>query len=219
MTLPFEKPPQIRKYQCFVCGRSYDSFEEFKGHILEKHEENKDYILCPCTWCLAPVRDLKTHWKIKHANLPMPKFELERSIVWRDSKEAKGGKNKKKVTFRKGWFASHKMGKEFYYRSGLECEVYEILELLPYVLQYDVEPIEIPYLFEGNPHKYTPDLAILYDNNSREITEIKPSSQTRLPQNIAKWEAAEKYCLTRGWQFNVLTEQGVRKLKKRIKGK
>ena len=38
-----------------------------------------------------------------------------------------------------------------------------------------------------------------------------------LPLNEAKWAAAKNYCDTRGWDFIVITEVGIGKLKRLIK--
>lgn len=218
MALPF-KFEKERKFQCFVCGMLYGNFEEYKEHIFSKHEENKDYIVCPHETCGTPIRDLKMHWKAKHKSSPMPAQKMDKAIVWRDRGEKKGatGKRKKRNRFRQGTFVSQKNKKEFQYRSGLECELFEILETVSIVKQYDYESIEIPYTFDGKSRKYIPDYIVVYQNGDKEVLEVKPSSQTDLPINKAKWDAAEAYCKFRGWTFNVINEIGIRKLKAKLR--
>ena len=76
---------------------------------------------------------------------------------------------------------------------------------------------KVQYTFEGNIHEYNPDLKVCYDDGRIEIWEIKPSNQTNLPRNNAKWTACNQYCQQRGLGFMVLTEVGMAKLKQRIK--
>jgi len=72
MTLPFSKD-NSRKWQCFVCGKSHNDFESFKAHIIEKHDEGREYVVCPLERCGAPVRDGRLHFKHKHPNEKFPK--------------------------------------------------------------------------------------------------------------------------------------------------
>jgi hypothetical protein len=216
MSLPFEKDNK-RKYQCFCCGRAYDSYEEMKQHILEKHEEGRDYVLCPLPRCSFPVRDVKLHFKNRHPTDPMPRTGQLKALIWKDQR-TKGKLKTRKPKFREGYLVSIKNnGKEFFYRSGYECQVFECLELIPEVIAYDVEPFKqgIPYLFDGEPRTYHPDILIKYNDGKIEVWEIKPSNQTALGVNQAKWAAAEIYCNNRGWTFVVVTEQGIAKLKRR----
>jgi hypothetical protein len=218
MALPFNDDHESkgkRKWQCFVCGMEYKSYDEFREHIVEKHEEGREFIFCPK--CEAPVRDLKMHYKFKHVGWTIPPGQQHKATVWSDFTNNGAKKTKPSTKFRDGTFVSGKMnGKELHYRSGYECEVYEILERLPEVVHYDAEPLEIPYLHNGKWHKYRPDLSILFADGHKEIWEIKPASQTSLPINDAKWTHANEYCLVKGWTFMVLTEVGMGKLRKQV---
>jgi hypothetical protein len=198
-----------------VCGQEFKEYDEFKSHIIESHEEGREYLTCPK--CQGPVRDIKMHYKAKHPGWEVPKGIQHKTTVWNDF-SSRGKKRSTGVKFRKGTFISNKMnGKELYYRSGFEAEVYEVLEALPDVVTYDAEPLEIPYLFNGKSKRYRPDLSILFADGHKEIWEIKPATQTALPVNEAKWTAANTYCQNRGWEFMVLTEVGFGKLKRQIK--
>jgi hypothetical protein len=88
----------------------------------------------------------------------------------------------------------------------------------------------IPYVspVDKRYHRYFPDFLVKYkDKNGVQKTmliEVKPDNQTKPPPipkrktkrfiqevmtygvNQAKWKAAEEYCLDRGWEFRVLTE-------------
>lgn len=216
--LPFEKDNK-RKWQCFVCGMTHTNFEDFKTHVAENHEEGREYIVCPLPHCQAPVRDLKLHFKSIHPSAPIPKNSQFKATIWKDQGK-KGNKLKqRKPNFREGYLTSNKNGgKEMHYRSGYECDVYKCLESLQEVIAYDVEPFSVPYSFNGEAHHYHPDIKIVYDDGRTEIWEIKPSKQTHLPVNSAKWSAAQDYCEARGWEFLVITEKGIDKLKQRVRG-
>lgn len=222
MSLPFPKNDNTRSYQCFVCGKSYKDFEEYKKHIIETHEEGREFVICPLARCGAPVRDLRMHFKAKHpTETNIPKTGQMKAVIWKDQSPKKGqdGKLKqRKPKFREGYLVSTKNGgKEMHYRSGYECDVYECLEALPEVLSYDVEPFKVQYSFEGESHEYNPDLCVLFVDGHTEVWEIKPANQTHLPRNNAKWTACQQYCQQRGYTFMVLTEVGIGKLKIKVK--
>jgi len=216
MTLPFNIPDKDkRKYQCFVCGLKFETFEEFKEHIPSEHEEGRDYILCPLKRCGAPVRDMRSHFKCKHPSEKIPKKGMMKSIVWHDIAAKK--RKTRKPKFREGYFQSSKMQKSLHYRSGYESTIYECLEADVEVNAFDVEPFKVPYLHKGKARKYIPDLIVQFIDGRTEIWEIKPSSQTVLEVNKNKWRAATKACKNRGWKFVVITEKGIDLLKKKIR--
>ena len=224
MTLPFNDDTHTRSYICFVCGIMYKNFEEFTEHIVETHEEGREYIKCPLQRCQACVRDLKQHFKTKHSGEKIPKVGPMRAIIWKDQSPAKGGKLKsKKPHFRQGYLISTKNGgKEMHYRSGMECDVYECLEAMKEVIAYQVEPFKVKYTFckpgdTYDVHEYNPDLQVLFDDGHSEVWEVKPSDQTTLPVNQAKWTACKQHCEARGMGFMVLTEKGLGQLKQKIK--
>lgn len=206
-----------RKWQCFVCGQHLEDYEKYKSHVLEKHEEGREYLSCPD--CAAPVRDLKLHYKAKHPSRIMPTALQTRVVVWHDFKP--GGKDGQKKTrrpnTRKGTFVSRKSGTEFEYRSGFECEFLECIESDMDVENFAYEPIKIPYFWRGEWHNYIPDLRINFIDSSTQIWEIKPANQTNYEQNKAKWAAAHNFCTNVGWEFVVLTEVGLGKLKTKVK--
>jgi hypothetical protein len=200
-----------RKYTCFVCGTNLNDHQEYKAHIINEHEEGRDYVLCPLSRCGFPVRCVRTHYKAHHPKEILPKAKQLRATIWRDFTKSK---KHQKPKFKEGYFESKKNKKALHYRSGYELEVYKALENIGSVIEYYVEPIKIGYLFEGKKHTYNPDLVVIFDDNHKEVWEIKPSNQTDLPKNNAKWVACDNYCQMRGWKFVVITERGINKLKK-----
>jgi hypothetical protein len=218
--LPFPKDNNIRKYTCFVCGKAFVEFEEYKKHIVETHEEGREYVLCPLPRCKAPIRCVRTHMAAKHPHEKnIPKTGQMKAIIWKDQTNKKDGKLKqRKPKFREGYLMSTKNGgKEMHYRSGMECEVYECLEVVNEIISYEVEPVAIQYSYLGEIHHYNPDLKVVYSDGRVEIWEVKPSDQTHLPVNNAKWTACQQYCDTRGMGFMVITEIGLGKLKQKVK--
>lgn len=206
-----------RQWQCFVCGKNYKEYEEFKSHIIDEHEEGREYIKCPA--CNGPVRDLKTHYKVKHQSRALPTGVQTRVAVWFDHKRGKDGKSVKMVrkpNFRRGTFTSQKCGRDFLYRSGMEEEFFNLLEEDRDVENWAAEPFKIPY-FWGEWHNYIPDLRLNYIDGSTEIWEVKPASQTDYEQNKAKWAAANNFASNMGWTFIVMTEVGLGKFKMKIK--
>ena len=205
-----------RKWQCFVCGIVKESYEEFKEHILARHEEGKDFIICPLLRCLTPVRCLISHFRVKHPTEPLPKKGQLRAIVWRDIQSPR--KKRKKQPFKEGYVFSIKNGgKQLHYRSSYEMEVYNCLEELDEVISYRVEALSIEYYFKGKRKQYYPDLIITFKDGRTEIWEVKPAKQTTLELNEAKWKAANAYCDAHGWTFMVMTEQGIQKLKQLVR--
>jgi len=214
MSLLFEDAgkQRVRKWQCFVCGKNYENYEDYKKHISDDHDEGREYISCPD--CGSPVRDL-------NPSRAFPTNVQVRVAVWHDFKVGKDGKSEKKATrkptFRQGTFSSKKCGKDFDYKSGMECEFFECLEADLDVAVYNYEGIKIPYFHKGDWHNYIPDLRVVFVDGTTEIWEIKPANQTHYEQNKAKWVAANNYCSNFGWNFVVLTEVGLGKLKTKLK--
>lgn len=205
-----------RKWQCFVCGVQHDNFEDFSKHITDEHDEGREFLKCPA--CNCPVRDIRAHYKAKHPARPIPSGVQLRTAIWRDFSST-GKKRSKKPSFREGNFISNKMnGASLHYRSGYECEVYELLEMDKEVTAYYAEPFKVPYCYKGEWCDYIPDLRIQFADGRVEIWEIKPANQTGYEKNRAKWTAMNEYAKNYGWDFTVITEVGIGKLKSKVKG-
>lgn len=116
------------------------------------------------------------------------------------------------------------------YRSSLELRFMQHLDSSPGVIQWQSEEFFIPY-FDPSTNKarrYFIDFKVVVkqgDKTMTQLIEIKPSKQCEPPKvpakktrrfitemltygtNIAKWKAAEEYCLDRGWKFKIITEK------------
>jgi hypothetical protein len=96
-------------------------------------------------------------------------------------------------------------------------------------IKWSSEEIAIPYMspIDKKMHNYYPDFLIQFKNSEGIHTwmvEVKPKKQTRPPEipkrktkhfitevttwgvNQAKWKAAKEFCLDRGWEFQLITE-------------
>jgi hypothetical protein len=213
--LPFDNS-KSKKWQCFICGLMFTSYQDFKEHILEEHDEGRDYVLCPLKRCQAPVRDLHLHFKAKHPQNKLPKVPQTKAMIWRDF-SPRGRKKTRKPKFKQGNYLSSKTGKSYVYRSSYEETVFECLDTWNEVSAFAAEPFKIPYTYKGQAHDYIPDLMVIFTDGHQELWEVKPESQTALEQNQCKWEAAKNTCQIRGWGFQVINERAINKLKKIVK--
>lgn len=116
------------------------------------------------------------------------------------------------------------------YRSGWELKFFRWCDENENVLEWASESVIIPYInpIDGKAHRYYTDGVIaLKELNGigKYIIEIKPISQVLKPvagrkkqstiiyegkryiQNMAKWEAAKKWCQQRNYKFLILTEK------------
>lgn len=116
------------------------------------------------------------------------------------------------------------------YRSLWELRVMKWLDEKQSVIEWASEEIAIPYISpeDGRWHRYFPDfLAKMQGPNGQTKTvmiEVKPKHQTKEPvkkkkitkqyikevveygKNQAKWAAAREYCLDKGYEFVIITE-------------
>lgn len=117
------------------------------------------------------------------------------------------------------------------YRSGWELKFFRWCDLNENVLEWTSETVVVPYInpVTGKGSRYFVDNSVaIREGNSvvKYLIEIKPKKQTQPPkyskrkkkttliyesnmyaQNLAKWEAAEKWCKKKGYKFLILTEE------------
>lgn len=121
---------------------------------------------------------------------------------------------------------------QVFYRSSWELSVMLFCDTNPQVKKWSSESIVIPYLCptDNRIHKYFPDFWIEFSNNEIILVEIKPMSQTKVPQkksrttkkfinevktyakNSAKWKAADEYAKDNDWKFQIWTEETLKEL-------
>ena len=117
------------------------------------------------------------------------------------------------------------------YRSLWELKFMKWCDSHDHIVEWGSEEIVVPYRspLDGRVHRYFPDFYIKVKNKNgtmkKYIIEIKPKKQTLEPKqpkrrtkryltevttyvtNQAKWEAAREWCLDRGLEFLILTEE------------
>lgn len=120
--------------------------------------------------------------------------------------------------------------KNIIYRSSWECRVMHWLDQNPSIISWASEEIIIPYIspVDNRYHRYFPDFVVKVRTQTGQlktmVLEVKPKKQTKEPEvqkrktkkyisevvtwgvNQAKWKAANEYCLDRGWEFKIITE-------------
>ncbi len=116
------------------------------------------------------------------------------------------------------------------YRSLWERKFMVYCDQTTNILEWGSEEIALPYRspIDNRIHRYFPDFYIKVRENTGRIKkyliEVKPKKQCMEPKvqkkktrsyiyevceyakNQAKWKAAEEYCMDRGLEFKVLTE-------------
>jgi hypothetical protein len=116
------------------------------------------------------------------------------------------------------------------YRSSWEVKVMSWLDNNDSIITWASEELHIPYIspVDNRWHRYFPDFLVKYRTKDNKLStmmlEVKPKKQTAQPElqkrktkqfinevktwgvNQAKWKAANEYCLDRGWEFKLITE-------------
>ena len=111
------------------------------------------------------------------------------------------------------------------YRSLWERHVFKWCDQNPKVKEWSSEEIIVPYYYDVDKryHRYFPDLKIVFENKTI-LVEIKPHKETSPPtgkrktkqyisegltyvKNMNKWEAANRFCKDRKWEFQIWTEK------------
>jgi hypothetical protein len=120
--------------------------------------------------------------------------------------------------------------KNIIYRSTWEARVMNWLDKNPNIISWASEELTIPYIspVDSRWHRYFPDFLVKVKSQDGKtkimMLEVKPKKQTVAPApqkrvtkryitevatygvNQAKWQAAKEYCLDRGWEFKIITE-------------
>ncbi|AAQ17857.1 gp4 head completion protein [Aeromonas phage Aeh1] len=122
------------------------------------------------------------------------------------------------------------------YRSSWELFIMKMLDRNPEVKWWNSEETVIPYFSEadGKKRRYFMDMTVCWKNGSISLWEVKPRKETMPPQmpnrntaaakkrfaqevytwgvNTSKWKAAIKVCEQKGWRFNIITEDTLKRM-------
>ena len=117
------------------------------------------------------------------------------------------------------------------YRSSWECRVMNWFDQNEDIISWASEELIVPYKspIDNRFHRYFPDFIVKVKTRDGTVKtlmiEVKPKKQTVPPEpkkrvtkqyvtevttygvNQAKWKAAQEYCLDRGWEFKIMTEE------------
>ena len=117
------------------------------------------------------------------------------------------------------------------YRSSWECRVMNWFDQNEDIISWASEELIVSYKspIDNRFHRYFPDFIVKVktrDGTMKTLMiEVKPKKQTIPPEqkkrvtkqyinevvtygvNQAKWKAAHEYCLDRGWEFKIMTEE------------
>lgn len=107
-----------------------------------------------------------------------------------------------------GRLRSTKLGREVEYESGLEARLLRLIERAPDVAEYCEQPFRIDYPWFSGSRVYVPDFAVRLTDGRSLLIEAKPRSAWADAINLAKWNAASRWCGQRGWGFLVADERG-----------
>lgn len=142
-------------------------------------------------------------------------------------------RKKKKQQFRQGIYTvknreQYAGTKPPIFRSSWELSFMEHLDGHEKVKGWCCECVVVPYYFNGKRRRYYPDFLIIWEDESKQVIEIKPYRETNPPRqskkksrktmlyeqltyckNQAKWEAANEFCRKKGWEFKILTEKDI----------
>ena len=104
-----------------------------------------------------------------------------------------------------------------FHRSSWEQKAFRFCDENPRVIAWASEELAVTYYRHGNgyPHQYYPDLMIYFADKQVVMVEIKPKEERQNPskQNQCKWAAARQYCKEQGWQFQIWTEDTIKKIR------
>ena len=113
------------------------------------------------------------------------------------------------------WVFSLKADGEVYVRSSYEERLLRALEVHPDVLEVEVEPLRVPYFFEGVERYYIPDFLVTLEGGLQELWEVKPVRFADTPKNRAKHEALCAFAFARGMNAALLTLARIQRIERR----
>jgi len=220
--------------QCKYCQREFRANQFLSMHIRNTHKKTwveyiKEFTILPKCKCgcgqEVPLKNHGTviaeyvhgHNKSRLGMINSPEHRY--ASAWNRGKHhtletrnkisasvVKAYKEGRK--YHTGSYYSSKMKKIFYYRSTWERMFMERLDEDNTVEGWRYEEITIPYEFEGISKRYVPDFLVRYTDGSRAIIEIgQRALKKQHPLEMAKIEAGKKFCETKGWDFQLKTDE------------
>lgn len=110
------------------------------------------------------------------------------------------------------YLGNKKTGKWYFYMSSFEFITLEYCDKDENVIS--VNKCEtISYMFNGESKRYYPDILINFATGDKAIIELKPEYRTKQDINIAKFNAAIKWCKENGYYYSIITENEIKRIK------
>jgi len=100
-----------------------------------------------------------------------------------------------------GVFKSHKLGRLVQFDSELELVILRQLDADLRVVEYQEQPVTIPYVLDGEAREYTPDVIVRLDDGRAFIIEAKPLVHLGDFTNWMKWASLARWCERAGMGF------------------
>jgi hypothetical protein len=109
-----------------------------------------------------------------------------------------------------GRFPSLKLGRMVDFESLIERDLIYLLDFDPAVTSFSEQPLTIEYEHEGQILHYTPDFHVVKADQNW-LVECKPQQKVGTPKNQGKFRAGHRWCVSRRWQFEVVTDEQLRR--------
>jgi hypothetical protein len=108
-----------------------------------------------------------------------------------------------------GRFPSLKLERMVDFESLIERDFIYLLDFDSDVVSFTEQPFTIEYEHGGKVLRYTPDFHVIRNGKSS-LVECKPEKVVDSARNQRKFAAAQAWCATQGWTFEVVTDAQLR---------
>ena len=109
-----------------------------------------------------------------------------------------------------GHFPSLKLDRMVAFESLIERDFIYVLDFEPDVTWFAEQPLTIPYQYNGKALNYTPDFHVIKDDQNF-LIECKPQKLVGKDDNQRKFVAAQAWCASSGWAFQVVSDEQLRR--------
>lgn len=109
-----------------------------------------------------------------------------------------------------GKYPSWKMGRMIQWESTNELNAYRLLDANPAAIAYHEQPLTIQYVLDGETHKHFPDTLVQW-GSSRELWEIKPSSEACRPEYVNRTRFLEAALPQLGFAYRLVLAEDLNK--------
>lgn len=109
-----------------------------------------------------------------------------------------------------GKYPSWKMGRMVQWESVNELNAYRLLDANAAAIAYHEQPLTIHFVLNGEAHKHYPDTMVQW-GNSRELWEIKPSSEAIRPEYVERTRFLEAALPQLGFAYRMVLAEDLKK--------